>query len=268
MSEPGRSSDRDLERGQVSPLRRGDRRGAPRERCCVRATGSRHRPHRRRLRPGRGRRAARPGADRGPARGLLAGRRGRPRLLRGRARRAARLPALHRPGAARARRLRRVPADGGRAQPRAARRAPRSTFSSSTTRTGSATRARRSGTGWRRCARRASTAQIGVAPGPANGFTLDLISCFERFGERIDWAMIILNPFEPWPGELCLEAAARHDVRVITRVVDYGGLFWGDIEAGDGAGRGRSPRVPSRRLDRGRPRRSSRGWSRSPSARS
>jgi aryl-alcohol dehydrogenase-like predicted oxidoreductase len=70
---------------------------------------------------------------------------------------------------------------------------------------------------------------IGVAPGPANGFTLDLIACFERFGERIDWAMVILNPFEPWPGELCLEAAERHGVRVITRVVDYGGLFWGDL---------------------------------------
>jgi len=72
-------------------------------------------------------------------------------------------------------------------------------------------------------------ARIGVAPGPANGFTLDLIACLERFGERIDWAMIILNPFEPWPGELCLEAAERHDVKVITRVVDYGGLFWGDL---------------------------------------
>ena len=24
----------------------------------------------------------------------------------------------------------------------------------------------------------------------------------------IDWAMIILNPLEPWPGELCLDAAA------------------------------------------------------------
>jgi aryl-alcohol dehydrogenase-like predicted oxidoreductase len=70
---------------------------------------------------------------------------------------------------------------------------------------------------------------IGVAPGPANGFTLDVIRCFERFGETIDWAMIILNPFEPWPGELCLEAAARHDVQVITRVVDYGGIFWGDV---------------------------------------
>jgi aryl-alcohol dehydrogenase-like predicted oxidoreductase len=73
------------------------------------------------------------------------------------------------------------------------------------------------------------TASIGVAPGPANGFTLDLIACFERFGDRIDWAMVILNPFEPWPGELCLEAAAKHDVKVITRVVDYGGIFWGDL---------------------------------------
>ena len=75
-------------------------------------------------------------------------------------------------------------------------------------------------------------AQIGVAPGPANGFTLDLIACLERFGERIDWAMIILNPFEPWPGELCLDAAERHGVKVITRVVDYGGLFWGDLRPG------------------------------------
>ncbi len=75
-------------------------------------------------------------------------------------------------------------------------------------------------------------ARIGVAPGPANGFTLDLISCLERFGDRIDWAMIILNPLEPWPGELCLDAAARHDVKVLTRVVDYGGLFWGDLRPG------------------------------------
>jgi len=74
--------------------------------------------------------------------------------------------------------------------------------------------------------------RIGVAPGPANGFTLDLIACLERFGERIDWAMVILNPFEPWPGELCLDAAARQEVKVITRVVDYGGLFWGDVEPG------------------------------------
>jgi aryl-alcohol dehydrogenase-like predicted oxidoreductase len=73
---------------------------------------------------------------------------------------------------------------------------------------------------------------IGVAPGPANGFTLDLIDCLERFGERIDWAMVILNPLEPWPGELVLPAAERAGVRAITRVVDYGGLLWGDLEAG------------------------------------
>ena len=73
---------------------------------------------------------------------------------------------------------------------------------------------------------------VGVAPGPANGFTLDLIDCFERFGELIDWAMIILNPLEPWPGELVLDAAAAHGVRTITRVVDYGGLFWDDVAPG------------------------------------
>ena len=73
---------------------------------------------------------------------------------------------------------------------------------------------------------------IGVAPGPANGFTLDLITCFERFGEAIDWAMIILNPLEPWPGEMCLPAALEADVRMITRVVDYGGLFHDDVLPG------------------------------------
>jgi aryl-alcohol dehydrogenase-like predicted oxidoreductase len=72
------------------------------------------------------------------------------------------------------------------------------------------------------------TRLIGVAPGPANGFTLDVIDCLERFGDRVDWAMVILNPLEPWPGELVLPACAQHDVKVITRVVDYGGLFHGN----------------------------------------
>jgi len=76
------------------------------------------------------------------------------------------------------------------------------------------------------------TRLIGVAPGPANGFTLDLIDCLERFGAVIDWAMIILNPLEPWPGELCLGAAAAAKVKVITRVVDYGGLFFDDLLPG------------------------------------
>jgi aryl-alcohol dehydrogenase-like predicted oxidoreductase len=76
------------------------------------------------------------------------------------------------------------------------------------------------------------TRMLGVAPGPANGFTLDVIDCLERFGDRIDWAMLILNPLEPWPGELVLPAAERHDVQVITRVVDYGGLFHDDVLPG------------------------------------
>jgi aryl-alcohol dehydrogenase-like predicted oxidoreductase len=79
---------------------------------------------------------------------------------------------------------------------------------------------------------RGLTRMIGVAPGPANGFTLDVIDCLERFGSVIDWAMIILNPLEPWPGELCLGAAADARVNVITRVVDYGGLFFDDVLPG------------------------------------
>jgi aryl-alcohol dehydrogenase-like predicted oxidoreductase len=74
--------------------------------------------------------------------------------------------------------------------------------------------------------------RLGVAPGPANGFTLDVIDCLERFSELIDWAMIILNPLEPWPGELVLAAAGAHHVSLITRVVDYGGLFHDDVLAG------------------------------------
>ncbi len=44
--------------------------------------------------------------------------------------------------------------------------------------------------------------------------------------------MIILNPLEPWPGELVLDAANAHDVSVITRVVDYGGVFHDDVLEG------------------------------------
>ena len=82
------------------------------------------------------------------------------------------------------------------------------------------------------------TRMIGVAPGPANGFTLDVIDCLERFGDMIDWAMIILGPLEPWPGELVLGAASEHRVRVITRVVDYGGLLFDDVHAGAELARG------------------------------
>lgn len=80
------------------------------------------------------------------------------------------------------------------------------------------------------------TRLLGVAPGPANGFTLDLLVCLERFGELIDWAMVILNPLEPWPGELVLPAAEARDVSVITRVVDHGGVFHGDVRPGHAFG--------------------------------
>ena len=53
------------------------------------------------------------------------------------------------------------------------------------------------------------TDSLGIAPGPANGFTLDLIDCFEKFGELIDWAMLILNPLEPWPEHRCLAARPK-----------------------------------------------------------
>ncbi len=75
---------------------------------------------------------------------------------------------------------------------------------------------------------------IGIAPGPANGFTLDLIGCVEAFGSEMDWAMIILNPFEPWPGRLALPALEQHGVKVLARVVDYGGIFHGDLPDEDG----------------------------------
>jgi aryl-alcohol dehydrogenase-like predicted oxidoreductase len=76
------------------------------------------------------------------------------------------------------------------------------------------------------------TRMLGVAPGPANGFTLDLIDCFERFGPLIDWAMVILSPMEPWPAELVLDAAGAEGVELITRVVDYGGVFHDDVLPG------------------------------------
>ena len=67
------------------------------------------------------------------------------------------------------------------------------------------TQRRRLGRAGARCATTGSPSMLGVAPGPANGFTLDLIDCLERFGDRVDWAMVILNPLEPWPGELVLD---------------------------------------------------------------
>jgi aryl-alcohol dehydrogenase-like predicted oxidoreductase len=41
--------------------------------------------------------------------------------------------------------------------------------------------------------------------------------------------MLILNPLEPWPVGLTLPACEKHGVKVMTRVVDHGGVFHGDL---------------------------------------
>lgn len=76
------------------------------------------------------------------------------------------------------------------------------------------------------------TEGIGIAPGPANGFVTDLIHCFRTFGSRIDGAMLILNPLEPWPQRHVLPVAEERKIDVLTRVVDYGGIFHGDVRPG------------------------------------
>ena len=167
---------------------------------------------------------------------LLAGRFRRPRLLRGGAQRPQGLSPVHRPRPARSRRY---AAYLRMATEASLERIGASSFDllllHNPDRTGYSSEAVWDGMAALREAGLA--ARIGVAPGPANGFTLDLIACLERFGDRIDWAMVILNPLEPWPGELCLDAAARAEVKVLTRVVDYGGLFWGDLRPGMELGR-------------------------------
>lgn len=74
--------------------------------------------------------------------------------------------------------------------------------------------------------------QIGIAPGPANGFTLDLAQTYETYAEVIDWSMVILNPFEPWPVGKVAPIAAANDIKLITRVADYGGIFHDDLRPG------------------------------------
>ncbi|MEQ2007911.1 MAG: aldo/keto reductase, partial [Limisphaerales bacterium] len=82
------------------------------------------------------------------------------------------------------------------------------------------------------------TSRLGIAPGPANGFSLDIIQCFERFSGLVDEAMIILGPLEPWPGSYVLPAAQKSGVKICARVVDYGGLFHDDVKPGHEFGHG------------------------------
>ena len=98
------------------------------------------------------------------------------------------------------------------------------------------------------------TGLLGIAPGPANGFTLDLITAFERFGDRLDWAMLILNPMEPWPGELALRRRGppRHLGPGARRRLR--GPVLGRRHARARAAASRPPGLPAGGLDRGRAR--------------
>lgn len=80
--------------------------------------------------------------------------------------------------------------------------------------------------------------RLGIAPGPANGFSLDIIQCFERFNGLVTEAMIILSPMEPWPGGYVLPAAEKFGVKLTARVVDYGGVFHDDVKPGHTFGYG------------------------------
>ena len=156
------------------------------------------------------------------------GRRRRPRLLRGRARRPEGLPALHRPRPARRRRLRRLPADGDRAQPRAARHRPLRPADAPQPRPHRLHARAASGTGWPRCARPGLTdadrrrARAGERLHPRPARLLRALRRRDRLGDG-----------DPQPVRaLARRAGPRRRRRarrssVITRVVDYGGLLLG-----------------------------------------
>ena len=203
---------------------------------------------------GRRRPPARPRAGGRAARGVLRRRRRGPRLLRGRARRPARLSPLHRPAPARPGRLRRLPAHGHRAQPGALRRWTRFDLLllHNPDRTGYTSEAVWEGMAALRAEGLAGA--IGVAPGPANGFTLDLIDCLERFGygDRLGHA-------HPQPARAVAGRAGAARRRGAGRARDHprGGLrraVLGRPARRARVRQGRPPRLPPRRLDRARAR--------------
>ena len=76
------------------------------------------------------------------------------------------------------------------------------------------------------------TDRIGLAPGPRNGYVLDSIQCFERFGEIIDWAMLPFSPLGSWPTSLCLPAARENHIKIVARNVDHHGIFHDSLRTG------------------------------------
>ena len=109
--------------------------------------------------------------------------------------------------------------------------------------------------------------RLGVAPGPANGFTLDLLDCFERFGDADR-----LGDDHPQPARAVAGRAGARRGRatttceLITRVVDYGGLFHDDVLPGPRLPAPRPPRLPARRAGSSAGARSSTRCARSPPA--
>ena len=189
-----------------------------------------------------------------PREELQPGRRRRARLLRGRARRPARLSPLHRPAACAAPASTR-PTCGWRPSAASSGSAPTpSTCCCSTTPTAPATRSEAVWDGMAALREAGLAAAIGVAPGPANGFTLDLIACLERFGDRHRLGDGDPQPLRALAGGALPRRGRASRRRVITRVVDYGGLFWGDIEPGMELAKGDHRAFRPARLDRGRPR--------------
>ncbi len=191
------------------------------------------------------------GAGGRAARGLLPGRRRRPRLLRGRARRPARIPPLHRPGAARPRRVRLLPADGGRAQPRADRRR--------LVRPAAAPQPRP-----RRLQQRGGVGRDGgAARGGAGGADRRRPRPGQRLHPRPDLLPGALRRPDrlgddhPQPVRALARRALPRRGRPPRREGDHPGgrlrrPLLGRPASRDGAGQGRPPRFPPRRLDRGR----------------
>ena len=97
------------------------------------------------------------------------------------------------------------------------------------------------------------TREIGVAPGPANGFTLDLIGCLERFGDEIDWAMIILNPLSRGPASWPSTPPRRRTARS-SPAWSITAVFSGAISARGPLSASTTIVASARRVDRGRAR--------------
>ena len=226
-------------------------RGAPRGAAAPRGR-HRHGPDRRRLRGRRGRPPARPRAAGPRPRRVLRRRRDRPRLLRGRARGREGLPALHRPAPARAgtqyadyvrmateRSLERIGVDAFDLL--LLHNPDRTGYTSETVWEAMARGPRR---------RPDRDARRRAGPGQRLHAGHHRLPRALRRADR-------LGDGHPQPARAVARRAvpapprSEHDVDVITRVVDYGGLFWDDVLPGHAVRAARPPHVPPRRLGRG-----------------